>query len=959
MRVLVVLAATFCWAVSAWCSRGTIAFTGAAGDATRLGVLPPLGRLALLGAVALVIGLSPRVRCLRLAPLFLSGLAILPWIPGVPSPFLVWTGPMTRLVWTAALAGLVVAHDWRAFGGPASRVGALARNPRRAPLVAAAAAFVIFSAAAWLVRPSVPGGDEPHYLIITQSLLHDFDLKIENNHRQREYARYFSLGDLKPDFLRRGKDGEIYSIHAPGLPALIAPAFAVAGYPGVKVFLLIIAALGTALVWMLGFRVGASAGAAWFAWAAVSLSTSSVFHAFAVYPDGLGGVLVLVGVWALVRFDGEPSSESPGARQLALYGAALALLPWLHSRFALLAGVLGALVVLRIVQRHAPRHASRGAMWHRSKTCATAIGAFAVVPVLSAAAWFAMFYAIYGTPDPLVVYGGSTQGRWAYVTSGLGGLLFDQQFGLLPYSPVLIPALLGVFAMLGDGSRRRLGLEILLVMTPYLLSVTHFRMWWAGWSAPARFFLPVLLLLAAPAAVVWTRASRGATRATLVVALGFTLFAVACLVLVDGGRLAYNIRDGYGLWLEWLSRVADLPRGLPSFHRTPEAVAWRHVIVWAVCLLGGWLLLRASERVRARGREWLAVAAPAVFAAAVMAALTVVWRSNGASGFTPTPAQLELLRAAADPHAFAVQLGPLGRLDLAGVPARLTIETSPRYLQSRDRPLFVLPEIPAGSYALHVETGPNPSGEIQVGIARDGFALRSLDLASAVSGPTKVGPYVAPGAGPSPSAPLRPGPSTSLRAGPSTSLRAGKLGPDAARDVATLGVEFPVNVRAIIVHGDDPARASVTRVALVPRALVDPSRRATDQVARQAVRYPAGTAYFFDDGAFPEPEAFWVRGGRMAAVAIDTPGKPAAGGRRVGVLFLRNAPVENQVTLDTGAWREELTLMPGEERTVDVPLASDRSATLVRIAAASGFRPVERDPSNRDSRFLGVWVQLR
>lgn len=28
-----------------------------------------------------------------------------------------------------------------------------------------------------------PGCDEPHYLVITQSLLHDGDLKIEGNHR--------------------------------------------------------------------------------------------------------------------------------------------------------------------------------------------------------------------------------------------------------------------------------------------------------------------------------------------------------------------------------------------------------------------------------------------------------------------------------------------------------------------------------------------------------------------------------------------------------------------------------------------------------------------------------------------------------------------------------------------------------------------------------------------------------
>ena len=48
---------------------------------------------------------------------------------------------------------------------------------------------VLFGASAWWVSPRIPGGDEPHYLIITQSLLNDGDLRIENNHRAREYAR--------------------------------------------------------------------------------------------------------------------------------------------------------------------------------------------------------------------------------------------------------------------------------------------------------------------------------------------------------------------------------------------------------------------------------------------------------------------------------------------------------------------------------------------------------------------------------------------------------------------------------------------------------------------------------------------------------------------------------------------------------------------------------------------------
>ena len=50
-----------------------------------------------------------------------------------------------------------------------------------------------------------PGGDEPHYLIISHSLLEDGDLRIQNNHDNDDYAAFFQ-GRLAPDFLRRGTD---------------------------------------------------------------------------------------------------------------------------------------------------------------------------------------------------------------------------------------------------------------------------------------------------------------------------------------------------------------------------------------------------------------------------------------------------------------------------------------------------------------------------------------------------------------------------------------------------------------------------------------------------------------------------------------------------------------------------------------------------------------------------------
>ncbi len=73
-------------------------------------------------------------------------------------------------------------------------------------------------------------------------------------------------------------------------------------------------------------------------------------------------------------------------------------------------------------------------------------------------------------------------------------------------------------------------------------------------------------------------------------------------------------------------------------------------------------------------------------------------------------------------------------------------------------------------------------------------------------------------------------------------------------------------------------------------------------------------------------------------------------------LHLRNAPIENRVTLASGQWQEVLTLAPGEERRVQVPIAPGQPAGLVTATTTNGFRPSESTPGSRDERFLGVWL---
>jgi hypothetical protein len=596
-------------ATAAWLSLGVQAVVDA-GTRARVGALPPWWVLVGFLAVAVTLVRWRRLPSTRLWPLTLTLLVCLPWLPGpIPPAFLIWYGPIGLVVWGVVAVGLVLPH--------AEPLRAWASHPKRGPALLAALVVALSAAGAWTVRERLPDGDEPHYLVITQSLLLDGDLRIANNHERGDYATYHPR-ELRPDFLQRGSDGEIYSIHAPGVSVLIAPAFALAGWPGAVATLIVVAAATVVLVWTLAWRLTGDAGAAWIAGATAGLTAPAYFHGFTVFPDGPGALAVAVALSVLVCLERGLAVTDRG---LLVAGGALAALPWLHTRFAVLAGGLGLIVGLRLWS------------WElRSRAWAY----FYAIPVVSAAAWFGFFWVYWGTPSPAAPYGQGTQSAWAHLQPAIPGLLFDQQFGLLPSAPIFAAALLG-FGTLGR-QHRRLASELAATFAVYVLVVGSYRMWWGGHSAPARFLVAALPLLSVPLAMWWHRsdASRRALTAVLF-AIGGVI--VLSRVAVDHGALLYTDRDGVDLLLDWANRSVNLPLAWPSLHRDVPGVAWRDIGIWCLGSAAAvWLALAAARRI---GQDWTVVAAGV--ACAVMLSATGVWSRTGAP-VTPDASTVHLLQ---------------------------------------------------------------------------------------------------------------------------------------------------------------------------------------------------------------------------------------------------------------------------------------------------------------------------
>jgi hypothetical protein len=869
-------AITLIAASSAWLTGGALTVTSSRPGAERLGLAPAPAWLAVWLVAGCIAFLATRSTSRRFALLLLSGIVLTPWLLGaVPAALYIWNGPLRIWLWAVLLAGLFLPAVIRRAPSWLARTTS---DPRRAPWLAAALAAVAYLAGAWQVFPQLPTGDEPHYLVIAQSLVKDHDLQIENNHRRGDYHDYYA-GDLRPDYLQRGLNGEIYSVHAPGLSVIVAPVLALFGYPGVLVFLALVSAWATALTWTATWRVTSDAAASWFGWATAALSAPFFFQSFVVYPDAPGAALVMVGVLALV--DDRPLST----RRIAATGAALALLPWLHTRYAAAAVMLGLMLCVRLgsIRR---------------------IAALLSIPLVSAAGWFAFFYAIYGSPDPRGPYGGSTQSDMANLGRGLVGLLFDQQFGVLPAAPVLLCALAGIVVLLRRSLR--LAMALLLLVTPYGLVVSTYQMWWGGNSSPGRFVIPILLPLAIPAGV-WFQTRRGHTGRLLGLgALTVSLLTTITLAGVDRGTLLYNFRDGSSRLLTWLSPLVNITTGFPSVFQTTPSDAFLHGLVWlAAVALTAAAGIFAERRGAGRTPVALSVGLAAIVTSAI--ALSIVWRDHGVGPtMTPAAATAALLRTYdPDSRQIAIRYSPIRRVRARDLLTNLTLAEAGADPVSHEAPAITLFRLPAGVYAVEGTGGTGgtsqPPGPLTV---------------------TVDGEF-----------------------GPQWTFPLGPLDDSAAPWRREFSLPAPVRALAV--------KAATGHIVVRPVSVAGSHQQFSAGFPEHAARYGPAVVFLVDGQAFMEAGGTWVEGGRSADFVVSADaGAPVR-------LLVRNPPVSNVVTLEGDGWRQYFVLAPGEERTTTLPFPPGSPALKMRVTAAHGARPAEFERGSTDTRFLGCWIETQ
>ncbi len=319
--------------------------------------------------------------------------------------------------------------------------------------------------------PAPPHGDEGHYLLMTVSLLQDGDLDLKNNYGNEDYKAFTSL----PMVPHRSfsSDDHIYSAHAPALSAILTLPYRVGGRTGVTAFMVLIGTLAAFQIRFLGTFLGLSAAAARWTALGTGISLPWIMMSGMVYPEIIAGFCLITALNLFMGFT--------GIRWWIAGTLCLAVMPWLHIKFAVLA-VAGYMVFLA---RRKP---------YLSGFFLTALPAAAAAVLLL---WFQNN--LFGDPMYLTKMKASGFGN---PMPGLAGLLVDREAGLLVYGPFYLLTFMGV-PWLKKKDR------ILWMLTGIILLQAVISAGWVDWHGghcpPARYLVPVLPLMSVLAGVFLTR----------------------------------------------------------------------------------------------------------------------------------------------------------------------------------------------------------------------------------------------------------------------------------------------------------------------------------------------------------------------------------------------------------------------------------------------------------------------
>jgi hypothetical protein len=400
-------------------------------------------------------------------------------------------------------------------------------------------------------------GDEPYYLMMTESLVRDHDLDLADQYRDIAHSDT-GRPDLVPQTGDpRGPHGEQYSRHEPFLPILMAPGYALGGLPGALAVIALFGALLARSTVRFLEDEGIDDATTRALFPLIAFGPPIVFYATRIWPEVPAAFCFLEALRGVRQ------------RRPPRWIAAIFALVLLKIRFGLIAIVLLARAL-------------------RTRKQLAIAGAVVAVPLF--VAWL-----ITGNPINTHSWRELMPNGLSSYWLGLFGLVLDGAAGLLFQAPLYVLAIIALPRWKEMPEGFRLGVSTSLLYVAYLVPRSE---WHGGWSPPLRYIVVLMPVLALGCAAVWQRVGAG-VRAIIA---GWTLMLVVHGTVFPW-RL-FHLATGENFIGESLSETwhSDFSRLMPSFIR-PNFGATVGSVVLVVIMIVVLLAVILSRAHAARGKR--------------------------------------------------------------------------------------------------------------------------------------------------------------------------------------------------------------------------------------------------------------------------------------------------------------------------------------------------------------------
>jgi len=442
------------------------------------------------------------------------------------------------------------------------------RSKRRDPLtvlVVVCGLLFFVTALVYVLMRFLPSGDEPHYLVISQTILKYHSLDVMRDYTNGDYRVFYPIS-LNTQVTLNAR-GEVLAMHDIGAPILWLLPFWLLGRLGAVLFIAVISVLIVVNIYKFLRTMGIGERYAFLVSLAYGIASPVYLYAHLTFVEPIGAFISIY----VFRKVFQKEVRIP---DLVIASTLLGILPWIHIRFAIIEIPLFFLLLYRV--------------YRDNKFTRIRPYLLYLVPVVALFLLLEFYdYTIWGTLNPGIDQINNNSIPLARnPLSGMVGIFFDQEYGILLTFPLFLFLLVGVILTV----KRRFAfytLAVLAVSLPYILAFTTLRHWSGGWCPPARFLMTLLPLASFYVAYALEHIDSWLSRGLLWFAFGYGfVYNVLSVLPIQNG---FNGETGHNYALHYVGlfgyHLTDL---YPSFfqpHQTPLITLWVLLFATLVALV--------------------------------------------------------------------------------------------------------------------------------------------------------------------------------------------------------------------------------------------------------------------------------------------------------------------------------------------------------------------------------------